>query len=577
MAILKTVKSSDNQKSINSKENIKEITREQITTSESVLSLSSSTSNKSLSIQHSFIEFDRDESNEKIGTLQLCSKHKLLGLLCLMVAFGGFVFGWDTGTISGFVQMKTFKEQFGDYNEDSTSHEFTTTKMGLIISIFNIGCAIGGLTLANLGDKFGRKIGLICAMGVYIVGIILQISANHWVQFMVGRIVVGVAVGTITVLSPMFIAETAPSEIRGLAVSFYQLMITLGILLGYVTTFGTIHSFTDDRQWKIPVGMCFVWTLIISGGMYFLPESSRYLIEKGKLEKARSSVAKINNLPKDDQAVTRELELINNALVEQRAAGDVSWKEVFTGKPHLCTRVLIGITLQTFQQLNGNNFFFYYGTSIFQSIGLEDSYLTSIILGAVNFGSTLIALYTIGKISRRQNLIFGAVGMSLCLFIFSIVGVTCVDSNESSNAGIGMIILTCAFIFIFAITWAPGVFVVLAETYPLRIRSKGIALATAANWIWGFLIAFFTPMIVNKIKFTYCFVFAGSTIFAGLFVYFLVPETSGLTLEQVDILYKHYSPGLASRAFSIAQENIITESNVNSYSNAKIVEEMSPV
>lgn len=495
---------------------------------------------------------------------ELFFKHKLVGMLCLMVAFGGFVFGWDTGTISGFVQMPNFKLNFGEWNASQNVFVFSNTRVGLIISLFNIGCAIGGITLAKLGDAFGRKIGLLVVMIIYIVGIVLQISSNDWIQFMIGRIVSGLAVGAVSVLSPMFIAETSPSEIRGIMVSCYQLMITLGIFLGYITTFGTVHSFTDTRQWRIPLGLCFAWALAMMLGMLFLPESARYLIKRGDLERARLSIARINNLDPYDEHVLEEIETFSKAIAEEHEAGDASWKELFTGKPHIFIRVVIGIALQSFQQLTGNNYFFYYGTSIFRSVGIQDSFVTSIILGAVNFGSTFVAIYSIGKVGRRNNLLYGSVSMAACLLAFAVVGSTILypngyDQPTDTQAGYGMIILTCVFIFIFAITWAPGVFVVISETYPLRIRSKGMAIATAANWIWGFLIAFFTPFITSKIRFAYGFVFFGCTVAAAIFVYLMVPETSGLKLEQVDVLYKYYHPGQAQNTRDDAEEGVRVE------------------
>jgi SP family sugar:H+ symporter-like MFS transporter len=488
-----------------------------------------------------------DEKHDKTSLIDLLDKHKIVCVLCLLVAFGGFVFGWDTGTISGFVQMSNFKQMFGEFNSSIEEYEFSNTRVGLIISIFNLGCAIGGITLGKLGDIFGRKSALIIAMLVYIVGIAVQISSFHWIQFMIGRIVSGFAVGTVSVLSPMFIAETSPSEIRGIMVSCYQLMITLGILLGYITTFGTVHSFVDTRQWKIPLGLCFAWALFMIGGMLFLPESPRFLIEKGKDEEAKNSIAKVNGLEPESYIVLKEMKEITAAITEEKEAGEVSWKELISGKPHLFTRLIIGIALQSFQQLTGNNYFFYYGTSIFKSVGLQDSFLTSIILGAVNFGSTFVALYSISRVGRRTNLVFGSLAMAACLVVFSAIGTTILypngpDMPTDKQAGYTMIALTCVFIFMFAVTWAPGVFVVVSETYPLRIRSKGMALATAANWIWGFLIAFFTPIITSYIKFAYGFVFFGCTVAAFFFVWFMVPETENLTLEQIEKLYMNYKP-----------------------------------
>lgn len=487
------------------------------------------------------------ENTDPKNSLGLLTKHKLVTFLCLLVAFGGFVFGWDTGTISGFVQMSSFRETFGEHVSSTNTYEFSNTRVGLIISIFNLGCALGGVTLAKFGDVLGRKKGLIIVMVVYMAGIAVQISSFHWVQFLTGRIVAGLAVGAVSVLSPMFIAETSPSEIRGVLVSCYQLMITFGILLGYITTFGTVSSFSNSCQWRIPLGLCFVWASSMIAGMMFLPESPRFLIEKGKLEQAKNSIAKVLGQKNDHAVVLNEINVIAAAIDEQKQAGNASWKELIHGQPHILVRLLIGISLQSFQQLTGNNYFFYYGTSIFKSVGMENSFITSIALGSVNFGSTFIALYSIGRIGRRLNLVAGAAMMSACLLCFSTIGSTVLyphgyEGGTDREAGFAMIALTCAFIFIFAITWAPGVFVVVSETYPLRIRSKGMALATAANWIWGFLIAFFTPIITSHIKFGYGFVFFGFTIMALFFVYFMVPETENLTLEEIDTLYKFYKP-----------------------------------
>jgi SP family sugar:H+ symporter-like MFS transporter len=538
-------------------------------TNEVAVSVSGSSSE---SVSFNSIHLSQNEKENvtetSLSMFQLLAKHWFVSILCMMVAFGGFVFGWDTGTISGFVQMSNFKDRFGSLSTTTNSYEFTNTRVGLIISIFNIGCAAGGITLAKLGDKFGRKLGLIIVMTVYIVGIVVQISSAHWIQYMIGRIVSGLAVGAVSVLSPMFIAETSPSEIRGIMVSCYQLMITLGILVGYVTTFGTVHSFDDTRQWRIPLGLCFAWALFMIGGMLLLPESARYLIENGKLEEAKKSIAKVNGLTVNDETVLLEMETIYIAITEQQEAGDASWKELVTGKPHLLTRLLIGIALQSFQQLTGNNYFFYYGTSIFKSVGLEDSFVTSIILGLVNFLSTFIALYTIGKVGRRDNLILGSACMAACLLVFSVIGTTIlyphgVGMPTDPQAGIAMIVLTCVFIFIFAVTWAPGVFVVVSETYPLRIRSKGMALATAANWIWGFLIAFFTPLITAHIRFSYGFVFFGATVAGLIFVYLMVPETEGLTLEAIDTLYSHYKPFYAHEARADYKQYLVEEEHKN--------------
>lgn len=478
------------------------------------------------------------------------TKYLAAAILCGLIAFGGFVFGWDTGTISGFVNMPDFKQRFGQLNS-SGEYYLSKVRMGLVVSIFNIGCAFGGVTLGKTGDIYGRKKGLMITMVVYIVGIVIQIaSVSSWVQYFIGRIISGLAVGSISVLAPMFISETSPKLIRGTLVSVYQLMITFGIFLGYCSTYGTYHGYDDSRQWRIPLGLSFAWALLMIVGMVFTPESPRFLVEKGRIDEAKAAIATVNKQPIDSAFVVTETEILIDAIQFEESQGNASWGELITGKPKIFYRLMVGVFLQSLQQLTGNNYFFYYGTTIFKSIGLEDSFETSIIFGVVNFASTFLALYVVDHFGRRKTLMGGSSGMLVCLVIFASIGVKdlYVDgygSEARKPVGNAMIFLSCFFIFFFATTWGPCVFVVVSETYPLRIRGKGMSIATAANWLWGFLIAFFTPFITDAIHFAYGYVFFGCVVFSLFFVFAFVPETKGLSLEDVDELYRNYTPGLA--------------------------------
>ncbi|ODV76449.1 sugar porter family MFS transporter [Cyberlindnera jadinii NRRL Y-1542] len=462
-------------------------------------------------------------------------------LLCLMVAFGGFVFGWDTGTISGFVNMPDFIKRFGQVKSNG-DHYLSNVRTGLIVSIFNIGCAFGSVFLSKAADMYGRRIGLMIMMVIYIVGILIQITAvSKWYQYFIGRIISGLAVGGIGVISPLFISESAPKHIRPALVSSYQLMITFGIFLGYCTNYGT-KTYDNTAQWRIALGLCFFWALLMITGMVFMPESPRYLIKKGRLDDARKSLAYSNRVPADDPAIFAEVEEINAALLKEDAAGKASWMELIKGKPKIGYRVLCGILLMSLQQLTGNNYFFYYGTTIFQAVGLNDSFQTSIVLGIVNFASTIIAIYSVNKLGGRKSLLIGCVGMIVCFVIFASLGVTKLyphGRDEASDKGTGnaMIFFACIYIFFFATTWGPCCFVVVSEIYPIRIKSKAMGIATASNWLWGFLIAFFTPFITSAINFYYGYVFLGCLVFAFFFVYFTIPTTTGLTLEEVDEMY----------------------------------------
>lgn len=203
-------------------------------------------------------------------------------------------------------------------------------------------------------------------------------------------------------------------------------------------------------------------------------------------------------------------------------------------------RVALGVTLQMFQQLTGANYFFYYGTTIFKGVGINNSYVTQMILNGINFGVTFIGLYLIEHYGRRKSLIAGSIWMFVCFMIFASVGHFSLDQEDPSrtkSASTALIVFACLFILGFATTWGPMVWAIIGELYPSRYRAKGMALATASNWLWNFLIAFFTPFITKAIDFRYGYVFAACNFVAALIVYFFVMEGQGRTLEELDTMY----------------------------------------
>jgi SP family sugar:H+ symporter-like MFS transporter len=200
-------------------------------------------------------------------------------------------------------------------------------------------------------------------------------------------------------------------------------------------------------------------------------------------------------------------------------------------------RVMIGVVLQAGQQLTGANFFFYYGTTVFQGVGLDNSYVTQIILGSVNVFCTFGGLWVVQKCARRTALIVGALWAVVCFLIYALVGELVLEKTGSSAAGNVLIVFTCLFIVSFATTWGPLVWAVVAELYPARYRAPCMALATASNWLWNFLISFFTTFIVNDINYWYGLVFGGSCLFLAGFVFFFVIESKDRSLEEIDTMY----------------------------------------
>ncbi|KAF4006371.1 Sugar (and other) transporter family protein [Saccharomyces cerevisiae] len=226
-----------------------------------------------------------------------------------------------------------------------------------------------------------------------------------------------------------------------------------------------------------PIGLGFAWALFMIGGMTFVPESPRYLAEVGKIEEAKRSIAVSNKVAVDDPSVLAEVEAVLAGVEAEKLAGNASWGELFASKNKGLQRLIMGAMIQSLQQLTGDNYFFYYGTTIFKAVGLSDSFETSIVLGIVNFASTFVGIYVVDRYGRRTCLLWGAASMTACMVVYASVGVTRLwpngqDQPSSKGAGNCMIVFACFYIFCFATTWAPIPFVVNSETFPLRVKSK---------------------------------------------------------------------------------------------------------
>jgi SP family sugar:H+ symporter-like MFS transporter len=279
-------------------------------------------------------------------------------LMAVLVSMGGFIFGYDTGQISGFLEMPDFLERFADTTDPKTGGlAFTNPRSGCIVALLSIGTMIGALIAAPVADKFGRKRSIVFWNIVFCVGVIVQIcTETKWYQVAIGRWVSGLGVGGLSVLTPMYQSETAPRYVRGALVSCYQLFITMGILTAYCINFGT-EAVPSARAWRLPMGIGFIWPLIMGVGIMFLRESPRWEYRKGKIESARTTIAISYGVPEDHPEVNREVREIKNKLEAERAGGGKHpFYEIFTG-PAMLYRTLLGIALQALQQLTGANFF----------------------------------------------------------------------------------------------------------------------------------------------------------------------------------------------------------------------------
>jgi len=461
----------------------------------------------------------------------------------MLVSMGGFVFGYDTGQISGFLGMVDFLRRFGQRHADGTPY-FSNVRSGLIVGLLSIGTLFGALIAAPIADRIGRKMSIIWWCGIFSVGIIVQIAAtDKWYQVMMGRFVAGLGVGALSLLVPMYQAETAPRHIRGALISTYQLFITFGIFLAAVFNYAAErHQSGKAASWQITLGLSFVPAAILAVGILGFSETPRFNYRHGKIDQATATMSKVYGVPTNHQSIQLELEEMRVKLEAESKLtnGPIQeWLGMWMA-PKMAYRLAIGMGLQMFQQLTGANYFFYYGTVVFAGTGIKNSFVTQMILNGINFGVTFYGLYIVEHYGRRKSLIAGSCWMFICFLIFASVGHFALDRDNPENtesAATAMICFACFFIFGFATTWGPMIWTICGELYPSRYRAKAMALSTASNWLWNFLLAFFTPFITGAIDFRYGYVFAGTNILGGLIVYFFVIEGKGRTLEEIDTMY----------------------------------------
>lgn len=478
-------------------------------------------------------------------------------ILGAIASIGGFMFGYESGQISGFLEMSDFRDRFGE------NGQFSAVRSGAIVGLLAVGTLFGCLCSAPLADTFGRRLTISGSAFFYIVGVIIEITSDTvWVQFAMGRFAAGLGIGALSTVVPMYQAESIPKRIRGATVSSYQLFITLGIWTAYMVNYGTSDDYQNSAQWRIPNGLSALWAIVLGTSILLMPESPRYAYRMGKLDEARMNMARLNGVDPHSAFIDAEIAEIQEKLEAESAGGAHPWHEIFTG-PRMLYRTLLGMVLQAGQQLTGANYFFYYGTTIFAATGLSNSYVTSIILGTVNVVATIFGLWMVENVGRRKAMMGGAAWMAACLFIYSFVGHYQLDHNNPQStpqAGNIMIVFTCLFIAAFATTWGPLVWAIVGELYPARYRATCMGLATASNWLFNFIISFCSTLVTDRIDYFYGLVFAVSLVLLFIVVYFFMIETKDRSLEEIDTMYVlHVNPITSSKwdASSLAKDGLV--------------------
>ncbi|KAK8042714.1 hypothetical protein PG994_013197 [Apiospora phragmitis] len=449
-------------------------------------------------------------------------------MICAFAAFSGIFFGYDTGWMSGVMAMPYFINLYTGMEYDYVNK----VPIGsLFTSILSCGTFFGALMGGDIADFIGRRPTIIMGCAVFCVGCTLQIaSTNQEGLFVLGRLVAGAGVGFISAVVILYMSEIAPKKVRGAMVSGYQFCITIGILVAACVVYGTQER-SDTSSYRIPIGIQYLWAI-----------SPRYFVRKGETEKAAKALAFLRGQPIESAFVKDELaEIVANNEYEMQVIPQTnyigSWLACFKGSlsagDNPLRRTLLGTGMQMFQQLTGINFVFYFGTPFFTQLGtIDNPFLISMITTLVNVLSTPISFYAVEKFGRRALLIYGACSMIVCQFIVAIIGVT-----AGKDRHICLDAFICLNVSSFAITWGPAAWVIVGEAFPVPIRSRGVGVSTASNWLWNTIIDVITPYLVGKDKAdlgTKVFFLWGALCCGSLLF--------GISLEQADMYMAEASP-----------------------------------
>lgn len=467
-------------------------------------------------------------------------------LLTLIATLGGLLFGYDTAVINGAVDsLKAYfiDPRFTDLANPAQANA-ASSLLGFVVSSALIGCIIGGLMGGWVSTRIGRKRGLVIAALFFLVSA-LGASAPEFPFAPIGhggpgymgffifyRILGGIGVGLASMLSPMYIAEIAPPKVRGNLVAWNQFAIIFGMLVIYFVNFGISKSGSGDA-WLNSIGWRYMF---LSGAipaglflllLFFVPETPRYLMLKSDESGARAVLDKLVT----PEEAKKELAEIRASLSEHHSGKLFSFGAAV---------IFIGIMLSVFQQFVGINVVLYYATDIFKGMGMSTnaSLLQTIIVGAVNLTFTTVAIFTVDRFGRRPLQIVGALVMAASMIALG---------TEFWLGGKGMLALISMLVYTagFAVSWGPVTWVLLSEIFPNQIRGKAMAVAVAMQWIANYLVSWTFPILDNnpylvahfRHGFAY-WIYGVMSILAALFMWRVVPETKGRSLEQMEAIWQ---------------------------------------
>ncbi|PRY56354.1 sugar porter family MFS transporter [Glycomyces artemisiae] len=449
----------------------------------------------------------------------------------IAAALGGFLFGYDTAVING--TTGALERQWG----------IGSVETGIVVSSALLGCAVGAWFAGSLANRIGRPKVMMLAAIVFFVTSLGSALATGPVDLTIWRIIGGFAIGAASVIAPAYIAEISPAHLRGRLGSLQQFAIVLGIFGALIVNFG-IQASAGGASGEVPWGgTAWRWMFAaaaIPAFVYFMfslniPESPRYLVAKQQLDRAREVLLKYVGGNVDHKIIEIQGTLSSD---HPPRISDVRGPRL-----GLLPIVWVGIFLSMFQQFVGINVIFYYSTSLWQSVGFSenDAFLTSVINSIVNIAGTILAIYLVDRIGRKKLLLSGSAIMFVALGTMAVIFASSpVDAENnpvlSDGAGVTALIAANVFVFGFAFTWGPVVWVLLGEMFPNRIRASALGVAAAAQWISNWLITVTFPELAQTGLFLAYGLYSLFALISFVFVWKMVRETKGIELEDMESL-----------------------------------------
>lgn len=466
-------------------------------------------------------------------------------MTCLVAATGGLIFGYDLGVSGGVTSMDSFLSQFFPSVEKKmkSAHEnqyckFDSELLTSFTSSLYLAALVASFFASATTRVLGRKVSMLVGGLVFLIGSILNGLATNVLMLIIGRLLLGIGVGFANQSVPVYLSEMAPAKLRGALNMGFQLAITVGILVAQLVNYGTANL-PGGNGWRISLALAAVPALIMIVGSFFLPDTPNSLIERGHPEKAKSMLQKVRGTNDVDDEFQDLIEASEASKKVQHP-----WKNILERRyrPQLVMSILIPL----FQQFTGINVIMFYAPVLFKTIGFgaDASLMSAVISGGVNVVATFVSIATVDKYGRRFLFLEGGIQMFICqILVGSVIGlkfgVSGAGAMSKFDANL-VLVLICVYVAAFAWSWGPLGWLVPSEIFPLEIRSAGQAINVSVNMFFTFLIAQVFLTMLCHMKFGLFFFFAGFVLLMTIFIYFFLPETKNVPIEEMNTVWKKH-------------------------------------